>query len=104
MGLRFRRSIRLMPGVRINLSRSGLSMSIGVRGAHVTVGHSKVRETIGLPGAGLSYTTTQSTGGTSEEVAGARPRDRIGRVLLWILAAIFLIPILIGAIVMLFGK
>jgi len=56
MGFRFRRSIRILPGIRLNLSKSGVSTSIGVRGAHVTMGHGKVRETIGLPGTGLSYT------------------------------------------------
>lgn len=33
-----------------------------MRGAHITVGHGKVRETVGVPGSGLSYITTQSTG------------------------------------------
>jgi hypothetical protein len=61
MGWRFRRSIRILPGIRLNLSRSGVSTSVGVRGAHVTVGHGKVRETVGLPGIGISYTTTQGT-------------------------------------------
>jgi len=56
MGFRFRRSIKIAPGVRINLSKSGASTSIGTRGAHVTVGHGQVRETVGIPGTGLSYT------------------------------------------------
>jgi hypothetical protein len=56
MGFRFRRSIRLLPGVRINIGKRGVSTSIGVRGAHVTLGHGQVRETVGLPGTGLSYT------------------------------------------------
>jgi len=59
MGFRFRRIIRVLPGVRLNLSRSGVSTSVGVRGAHVTLGHGKVRETVGLPGSGMYYTTTQ---------------------------------------------
>jgi len=36
MALRFRRSIRLAPGVRLNLSGSGLGVSVGPRGASVT--------------------------------------------------------------------
>jgi Protein of unknown function (DUF4236) len=55
MGFRFRRSFKLAPGVRINLSKSGASTSIGVRGAHVTLGHGQVRETVGIPGSGISY-------------------------------------------------
>ena len=56
MGWRFRRSIRLFPGIRLNIGKRGVSTSIGVRGAHVTLGHGKVRETVGIPGSGLSYT------------------------------------------------
>lgn len=56
MGFRFRRSIKILPGVRLNIGKRGVSTSIGVRGAHITVGHGKVRETVGLPGTGLSYT------------------------------------------------
>ncbi len=55
MPFRFRRSIRLAPGVRINLSKRGTSVSIGGRGAHVTLSDQGTRTTIGLPGTGLSY-------------------------------------------------
>jgi len=56
MGLRFRRSFRIVPGVRINLSRSGLSTSIGRPGATLNVGGKRgPRVTVGIPGTGLSY-------------------------------------------------
>ncbi len=55
MGLRFRRSIRLLPGVRLNFSRSGISTSLGGHGATVNLSHRGVRTTVGLPGTGLSY-------------------------------------------------
>ena len=54
---RFRRSFKLAPGVHINLSKSAISTSIGARGAHVTVGHGQVRETVGILGSGISYTS-----------------------------------------------
>jgi uncharacterized protein DUF4236 len=38
MGLRFSRRVTLFPGVRLNFSRSGVSASIGPRGASVTIG------------------------------------------------------------------
>ena len=56
MGWRFRRSIRLFPGIRLNIGKRGVSTSIGVRGGHITVGHGKIRETVGIPGSGLNYT------------------------------------------------
>jgi len=56
MGLRFRQSFQLFPGVRINVSGSGVSATFGVPGARVNVGPGGLRSTIGLPGTGLSYT------------------------------------------------
>ena len=52
---RFRRSFRIAPGVRVNLSKSGLSTSIGRSGATVNVRGDRVRGTVGIPGSGLSY-------------------------------------------------
>ncbi|HLO99904.1 MAG TPA: DUF4236 domain-containing protein [Fimbriimonas sp.] len=57
MGLRFRRSFKLFPGVRLNISKSGLSTSFGIRGASVNIGSRGVRGTVGIPGTGLSYST-----------------------------------------------
>jgi hypothetical protein len=53
----------------MNLSRSGPSLSFGVRGAHLTVGSRGVRRTVGVPGTGLFYT---STGGHHTGVHSAR--------------------------------
>jgi len=44
--------------VRVNISRSGPSLTFGVRGAHVTVGGRGVRRTVGIPGTGAFYTDT----------------------------------------------
>lgn len=56
MGLRFRKSVKVAPGVRINFGKKGSSVTFGKRGAKVTVGKNGVRTTVGLPGTGLSYT------------------------------------------------
>lgn len=63
MGVRFRRSIRLGPGVRLNLSKTGVGASFGVRGARYSV-HSSGRRTrsVGIPGTGISYVETQVGG------------------------------------------
>ena len=63
MSLRFFKRIRLLPGVSLNLSKSGASLSFGPRGAKVTVGPRGIRKTVGLPGTGISYTTQRSWGG-----------------------------------------
>ena len=65
MGFRFRKTIRILPGVRINLSRGGISTSLGGPGATVNVGRGGVRGTVGLPGTGMSYSEqlTSTDGG-----------------------------------------
>lgn len=55
MGLRFRRSVKICKGVRVNFSKSGISYSFGGRGASITVGKHGTRATLGIPGTGLSY-------------------------------------------------
>jgi hypothetical protein len=56
MSWRFRRRLPLLRGVSVNLGRRGFSsISLGVRGAHLTIGPHGRRATIGLPGSGLSY-------------------------------------------------
>lgn len=55
MGFRFRKSIRIIPGVRVNLSRSGVGTSLGSRGATVAVSKRGMRGTFGIPGSGLSW-------------------------------------------------
>lgn len=63
MGLRLRRRVGLLRGVRLNVSRGGLSVSIGRPGAWMTFGPAgRRRATLGWPGSGLSY-TVQSRGG-----------------------------------------
>lgn len=83
MGFRFRRTIRIAPGVRLNLSKSGASASVGRRGASVTVGRRGVYQNVGLPGTGLSYRRRL-------DAPGARPPSAAagtgGRLLLWVLA------------------
>ena len=56
MGFRYRKSFRIVPGIRINLSKRGFSsVSIGGRGATVNFGRTGIRQTIGVPGTGVSY-------------------------------------------------
>ena len=55
MGLRFRKSIQLMPGVRLNVSGSGVSASLGPRGASISIGSRGTYANVGIPGTGLSY-------------------------------------------------
>ncbi|UPM50129.1 DUF4236 domain-containing protein [Synechococcus sp. A10-1-5-1] len=53
MAWAFRRRIKVIPGVSINLSKSGISASAGVRGASLTFRSDGIYRNLGLPGTGL---------------------------------------------------
>jgi hypothetical protein len=55
MGLRFRKSFKIAPGVRWNLGLRGSSLSVGGRGATLNLSKRGGRATVGIPGTGLSY-------------------------------------------------
>jgi len=73
MGFRFRRSFSLIPGVRLNVSKSGVSTSVGRRGLFFTMGPRGTRTTVGIPGTGLSY-TEQSAASPPRQVDGKPPQ------------------------------
>jgi Protein of unknown function (DUF4236) len=63
MGLRFQRRIKVFPGLTINLSKSGVGFSAGVRGLHAGIDAKGRRYTsAGLPGTGLSWRGYKKTG------------------------------------------
>ncbi|MDR6467561.1 hypothetical protein J2777_001254 [Paraburkholderia graminis] len=55
MGWGFRKSIKIAPGIRINLSKSGISTSIGGKGFTY---NTRGRITTSIPGTGIRYTTS----------------------------------------------
>jgi len=60
MGFRFRKSKKIGP-VRVTLSKSGLSYSVGVKGFRVTkTASGRVRTTASLPGTGIGYVKESS--------------------------------------------
>ncbi len=64
MGFRFRKTISLLPGVRLNISKSGVSASVGGKGATVNVGKGgRLRGTVGVPGSGVSYSESVTPDG-----------------------------------------
>ena len=64
MGWRFRHSFKVIPGVRLNLSKSGLSCSIGGAPLTMNIGPRGVYGTASIPGTGISY--REKFGGGSE--------------------------------------
>jgi hypothetical protein len=70
MGFRFRRSIKIASGIRLNVSKSGVSASIGRRGATINISDKGAKATVGIPGTGISY---------SENLSSAKERQQSDR-------------------------
>lgn len=61
MGLRFRKSFKVAPGIKLNLNKKSTSVTFGGKGAHYTVSSTgKKTKSVGIPGTGLYYTETSS--------------------------------------------
>lgn len=75
MGLRFRKSIKLGKHTRLNLNKKSFGVSFGGKGARFTL-NSKGRRTstFGIPGTGLSYTTT--SGGKEKSRSKSKAKGR----------------------------
>src|SRR6185436_15521008 len=54
MPIRIRKSFNLFPGVKVNMSKGGMSLSVGKKGFHLDFSKRGVRQTVGLPGSGIS--------------------------------------------------
>jgi len=61
MGLRFKKSKKVLPGVTLNLNKSSASVSLGPKGMKQTFSTTgRSTTTVGLPGTGLHYTQPSS--------------------------------------------
>lgn len=102
MGLRFRKSIKIAPGVKFNINKKSVGLTVGKSGVHYTV-NSKGKRTasVGIPGTGLSYTSS-SGGGASKKSATNNPsgidnsgipapKKKKGKGCLIVIIAIFII-------------
>ncbi len=79
MGFRFQKRVKILPGVTLNLSKGGVSLSTGVRGAHASIGTKGLRGTLGLPGTGCSYSKYKSWKSMGGSAASGRAAARTGR-------------------------
>lgn len=84
MGFRFRRSKRIAPGLRLNLSTRGIGLSAGVRGLRVGLGPRGPYVSAGIPGTGLygywllghrtGRQAPRRTGATHDPASASEPR------------------------------
>lgn len=74
MGMRYRKSIGLGKGIRLNVGKGSLGISAGVKGAHVSVNSKRgVTTSVGAPGTGVSYSKTRGWGGKGAESDAGMP-------------------------------
>lgn len=109
MSLRFRRSVRIAKGVRLNFSKSGVGISAGPRGMKVGIGPRGAYRSIGIPGTGI-YDFEYLSKGQSKAAKGLQqtpaqssgkaipipPEAKISSAFIWLfivsIVAIFIWP------------
>lgn len=63
MSLRFRKSFKIAPGVKLNLNKKSTSVTFGGKGFHHTISSSGRKTTsVGIPGTGLYYQDVSTSG------------------------------------------
>jgi hypothetical protein len=55
MGLRFRKSVKIAPGIRMNIGKKGVSMSVGGKGFRINTSSRGVSVSSSIPVTGISY-------------------------------------------------
>jgi len=93
MGLRFQKRIKILPGLRLNVSKTGISWTMGTRGASVTARDGKLTGNVGVPGTGLSHRKRLDLPDTQrEKPAVTEPANRSGILLV----VVFVIGVIVG--------
>jgi hypothetical protein len=72
MPVRFRRTFTLFPGVKVNVSKGGMSITVGRKGFHLNFSKRGVRQTVGLPGSGISQTSYLYKNDPDDEETGKK--------------------------------
>lgn len=76
MGLRFRKTIKLGKFLKLNINKGSISLSAGVKGAHVTVNNKgKKTASVGIPGSGLSYSKVLDSGNKKSTKKNSKVKD-----------------------------
>ncbi len=74
MGFRFRRSKKIAPGVKLNISKSGPSVTFG-KNVKTTIGHGHVTKSVKTPVKGLYYSSTSK----AKSGRGKTPNKKSGK-------------------------
>jgi hypothetical protein len=95
MAWRFRKSFKILPGVRVNIGKRGISSaSIGPHGFTTSVGKSGVFQNTSVPGTGLSY--RQRLSGASSGSRSAMALGATAGVLLMAIVGLCIVASIVG--------
>ena len=73
MGLRFRKSVTLCKGIKLNFGKTGMNVSLGGKGYHKTINtKGQVTTSVGIPGTGIYYTDTKRLGNNKQSGTNTR--------------------------------
>jgi len=82
MAIRFRRTVKIAPGVRLNVGKKSASVRVGGKGFGVTSGTAGTRVSAGIPGTGVYATKkisgsskARTTTGSKLAATGAAPSE-----------------------------
>ena len=77
MGLRFRKSIKLLPGVKLNLGTKSASVSVGKKGIHQSFSTTgRTTTSIGIPGTGVSYVKSVNMKSAFKKLFKGKGKDK----------------------------
>ena len=104
MGIRFRKSFKVAPGVRLNVGKKSSSISVGGKGFHTSVSTTGRRtNTVGIPGTGISHVSTSGgkrSAAKPHNSAQQKPvsplKFKIGGVIMWIIGILALLLAIAG--------
>ncbi len=97
MGWRFRKSVKILPGVRLNFGKGGFtSATVGGRWFKTNLSSRGAKHTLSVPGTGVSY---QTDAGRGHNPRGGRPASASdSRSPLLILVAVLLVLVLLAVV------
>ena len=101
MAWNYRKRIKIAPGIHLNLSKGGVSTSVGPKGAKITFGKNGTYMNTSIPGTGL-YSRQKIGGGTGSSSFVNKNSNNTGFGCLNL--AISIICIFIGIIICVFTK
>lgn len=97
MGVRFRKSVKIAPGIRATVGKKSASVSIGTTGARHTISTTgKKTTTVGVPGSGLSHVSTSSAKQGKGSGASVQHSPRTYKVCGVLMIALAVLCLLLG--------